>query len=538
MIIGLLFFYSINEILIAVKSDRIKKLLIILVAVILLIYSYPIYSFKIFDQQAGGSIPSNKIKIPDDYRKRSYFFIIQKLDYRILPIPISKGYNTFLTWYAGVIPDPYIFQRSTYTSLYNVKPVIDPIYSYVLKSGGGSDILFSLINFKYYILHKDLNLLYKDENIPDVSYGKYEKLFFLEKSPILNSKNFNIYHINPNYFLPHVYSSQSIVVVNSSVNDLPEIISQSVYNVRSSIFFEGQNKRKMDILNVLKSLKLDDENNKQVLEFKKINPTKYRVVVHQAKGAFPLVFSESFHEGWKAYLAKPNTRSKIKVQSSKLEEYKILDGNEEDQASKEELGNFIENGWVSTLGDGKERQIKHLKYENGSEKPDYTEKYKIDFVSKNFQGTIQNDNLPSGSIFETWLASTQNPNSNPPAGGQITNKFQIPIPKSLINKNVLQIPDEKHLTVNGYANSWIIDPDEVCKVEGSKVIKSKETNGFCKKNADGSFDFEMVVEFWPQRLFYIGLFISGSTLMGCVFYLGYTYFRRKKSQGLAPTNIN
>ena len=32
----------------------------------------------------------------------------------------------------------------------------------------------------------------------------------------------------------------------------------------------------------------------------------------------------------------------------------------------------------------------------------------------------------------------------------------------VINKNVMQIPDENHLTGNGYANSWIIDPNEVC----------------------------------------------------------------------------
>jgi hypothetical protein len=75
---------------------------------------------------------------------------------------------------------------------------------------------------------------------------------------------------------------------------------------------------------------------------------------------------------------------------------------------------------------------------------------------------------------------------------------------------------------NGYANSWIINTEEICGAENSK----------CVQNPDGTYDFEMVVEFWPQRLFYLGLFISGATLFGCVGYLSYDYAksRRKKKK--------
>lgn len=41
---------------------------------------------------------------------------------------------------------------------------------------------------------------------------------------------------------------------------------------------------------------------KPKIEFKKINPTRYIVDVKEAKDPFTLVFSESFHEGWKAYI--------------------------------------------------------------------------------------------------------------------------------------------------------------------------------------------------------------------------------------------
>lgn len=41
----------------------------------------------------------------------------------------------------------------------------------------------------------------------------------------------------------------------------------------------------------------------------------------------------------------------------------------------------------------------------------------------------------------------------------------------------------------------------------------------CIRNEDGSYDIEMIIEFWPQRWFYVGLVISGTTLFLCLAYL-------------------
>ncbi len=215
------------------------------------------------------------------------------------------------------------------------------------------------------------------------------------------------------------------------------------------------------------------------IEFKKINATKYRIVLHDARGVFPLVFSESFHNDWKVYLSDV---SRYHVDSNLFGAYKILDGNADDQASEKELSDYIKQEWISTLGDGKKGMIKHKKWENNREKIDYTEQYVIDFISKNFNGTIQNDNLPSGSVFETW--------------------FQKPL-------------DAPHLVANGYANSWVIGVDALCK-----------DNTACHQNKNGSYDVELVVEFGPQRLFYIGLAISSMSLVGCLGYIGWQW--RKK----------
>lgn len=67
------------------------------------------------------------------------------------------------------------------------------------------------------------------------------------------------------------------------------------------------------------------------------------------------------------------------------------------------------------------------------------------------------------------------------------------------------VPEEKHFIVNGYANAWYIDPQEL-----------------------GMADyFTITIYFKPQSYFYIGLIISGLTFMGCIGYLLWDWQKKK-----------
>ncbi|MCK9378680.1 MAG: hypothetical protein M0P97_00870 [Candidatus Moranbacteria bacterium] len=92
-----------------------------------------------------------------------------------------------------------------------------------------------------------------------------------------------------------------------------------------------------------------------------------------------------------------------------------------------------------------------------------------------------------------------------------------------------RISDDKHFELNGFLNGWFVEPEQLCesKVKSQKS-ESDELNSACKLNADGSYDIEMTIEFFPQRWFYLGLLISGTTLAGCLGYLGYDFVKRRK----------
>ncbi len=86
------------------------------------------------------------------------------------------------------------------------------------------------------------------------------------------------------------------------------------------------------------------------------------------------------------------------------------------------------------------------------------------------------------------------------------------------------VPDEHHFELNGFLNGWYVDTDAYCNRQA-----------LCTRNADGSYDMEMVIEFTPQRWFYVGLIISGTTLIGCLGYLGVAFARRRKNKKIPPS---
>ncbi len=73
-----------------------------------------------------------------------------------------------------------------------------------------------------------------------------------------------------------------------------------------------------------------------------------------------------------------------------------------------------------------------------------------------------------------------------------------------------------HLSANGYANAWLIDPKKIC------------LSNNCSRNKDGSYEMKLLVEFFPQKLFYIGGSIS---IFGLVSSFLIILFWRKNYRG-------
>jgi len=335
----------------------------------------------------------------------------------------------------------------------------------------------------------------------------------------------------------------------SNIELLADIAKFSSFQAGSGILFTEQNLLKLKVIRAILSkdqlsekVELKPESNEvlhyfainkrfeaPVIEFKKINPIKYRLRIHNVRADFPLVFSEKFHPGWKAYVVpwKANTLSPDADETQNLlASYEIFEGNGNSQAGFEELKEFLAQGWVTDL-----------EYAHPSEKTPYSlilspwkkeaqgKNFKTGFISKVFFGTIQNDNLPTSSPWEAWFSQKMIVKCyearGADSGCKATDLQKIQI-QSGWNDKAIQWPDLFHWQLNAFANSWWIKTDYLRQLP--QGLENSER--FYKLNSDGSIDFEMVIEYWPQRLFYLGWAVSIMTFVFCVLLLSIRWMAR------------
>ncbi|MBI1863532.1 hypothetical protein HYS00_05445, partial [Candidatus Microgenomates bacterium] len=227
---------------------------------------------------------------------------------------------------------------------------------------------------------------------------------------VQSSKYLTNYEIRESSLLLPLFIPRTITSLQGTPDDLPILTSKKGYQLSDSFYLSSNP--------VKPSLQITA--NQPHVEYKKISPSKYRVAIHHAKAAFPLVLSTNFHPLWKIYAISPDSK----------------------------------------------------KTTNG-------------FVSHQIMNITQNDNLPSGHFYDIL--------------------FQ-PI---IANEST-------HQVINGYANSWRIEPYALCK------------RTMCSRNADGSYDIDFVIEFSLQKYFLIGWLLSA--LFSVIIAGRYAYSQLQKNK--------
>jgi hypothetical protein len=99
----------------------------------------------------------------------------------------------------------------------------------------------------------------------------------------------------------------------------------------------------------------------------------------------------------------------------------------------------------------------------------------------------------------------------------------------LLNKQK-SINNKNHFHNDAGLNSYLIDPRMVC-LSHEALVKGDKVG--CVRNKDGSYDIDMTLYFAPQSYMYLGLIISGGTLvvvLGCLMLaLGRSIYVKRKN---------
>lgn len=286
-------------IIIEFKKDKYYKLIISFFLIYLIFASIPFIT--------SNFIPDNKIG--PGYQSRNYIDKIEyqhlreqlnsdKIEYRVLSLPGSLNYQVLLhnngdKYYSGMDPvlsntnKPFI---AAYTSN---NMAIDILYTNI--SSPNYTKILALFNIKKIVINKDM--------VPWFGFKEKENTSELEKifdTSMLSKKDGSIIvYDNQNYFLPRIYPSISPILINGSINEMFNVATSNNFTSGNNVFFilDQTNKSKLAFLQ-----KYKPENSAPNITFQKINPAKYRFKVENASHPFFLVFSESYHSNWKAYI--------------------------------------------------------------------------------------------------------------------------------------------------------------------------------------------------------------------------------------------
>ncbi|OGD65643.1 hypothetical protein A2215_01155 [Candidatus Berkelbacteria bacterium RIFOXYA2_FULL_43_10] len=321
----------------------------------------------------------HKTEIPDEYHEINSYFKGLDDDFSILSLPqlpngLTLDWGSGNYYASGGHPDQFLFERPVWNNGWFLpgNPTSNDLSFY--------KELIEYTNVRYLILHKDIPEEYSFavgiEGSPkgETNYKKLnaELISDADFKIISDNKYFKVFELSQTKLIPHIYIPTNIKIDNNS-DGIINAISQKDSEHFSAIYLGKQNPSEIESMNnlVVNSAGLTE---RPELQFEKINSTKYRLKIHNAEGQFPIIFNESYDEGWKIY---PSTDDRVS-----------------------------------------------------------------------------------------------------------------PIEKSILA--------DTRLKANGYANSWIFDTNKDC---GNENI--------CTKKPDGSYEIELILEFRPQKIFYLGIIISG-----------------------------
>ncbi len=476
------FFYSLllgfgAFLLLSVISSKKKFILIVLAAVLIVFNAWPLLSGRIVNsvitKSKGVAIP---IQPEENYLAFLSLVKNLSLDGKVVNFPLTyEEYQVFKGQNAGAYfgPSSFAILGGKYDfcgfSTFNVYK------NEILEAFKNQEVslvrrYFSLLNIRYLIYNSD-KFLY--ENFPDYPFQESRAFFpkaeleenFIKKLGYRELSHIGPYilYVNENEYLPHLYIPQTIMKAEESEKVLTAILRQADFSLTTAVV-PGQEDFSEKPFVFPETAGKKDELSPPAVEYRRINPVKYRLRIHGAGGIFPLVFLDQYNEGWRIF-AKPFSVPAPEKLLNDLEKGNYQNRQEElkDQADREEVKGFVKKALVSELGN--------------------------DFISHNFSGSIQNDNLPAGNLTETWFGGS---------GGAVK---------------------AKHLRANNYGNLWLIDAAGLCR-----------QGNYCLRRDDGSYDLEIVLEFFPQRYFYLGLCLTILALMIILVLIFRPFMRKIKKE--------
>ncbi|SNQ59715.1 membrane hypothetical protein [Candidatus Methanoperedens nitroreducens] len=280
-----------------------SNLFVTFIAISFMISTFPLITGQILDTGPPDFRFSFYFQIPDYWYQTSNYINNNIEDSRILITPDDDFYQMPYKWgYYGadvlpsrLITKPTLQQQYGYIINSNYKGIITVAYGGIRNNSVTEfNNMLALMNVRYIVQRNDIWWDWDSRNI--ISPGDIKSFFSSQKNIQLENSfgEIDVYRVSNITYLPHIYTASAQITVHTFDDFIRLLNSSSFTPEQQNIIISYQNQNK--------TFSERDYSIRPHIFFQKINPTKYKIKIESAHKPFYLIFSESYHPGWQAYI--------------------------------------------------------------------------------------------------------------------------------------------------------------------------------------------------------------------------------------------
>ncbi len=310
--------FSLYNILLNFKSIKPKIIILLLFFSITVINALPLINGDFINKPinpGSKTVFKAPIKMDPNYEKVLSFIRNSKADGKYMTFPLTESINQLLIGtqnglYIGPSTISWLTERSDFDGYQTMAPFSE-IFLSITKAKDYESInnLFALLNIRYIYYNSDPRIInaFKDypyqhikEYLPSTQKEYTDFLSHLPVHEIFTLKNYHIYEINKNAFLPHIYIPQRTRQFTPQYGEggyiYNNFFSQRDMNILATSFVDD------------KKYLQDTTEKKPFLTVNKVNNTKFLLHVKNGNTKYQLVLSDAYNSGWELYLLANNSQ--------------------------------------------------------------------------------------------------------------------------------------------------------------------------------------------------------------------------------------
>lgn len=205
----------------------------------------------------GKLFPGERFKIPDYWIEAKSWLSSQKDFFRVLPLPMTKTYNTAFfagEGYSGMdvtrwfVPQPYIF--NDVGASYKIPTIVGELIE-KRSNFDNSARLLGLLNIKYFLLRDDTRWDFLRGHDWWFNHSQDDLEEFIAKQKDINLEKqigkLKFYKVDNSYILPNIYSASSLAGVDGKLEAMEDIIQLFDPRGGKGLFFNAENPENTDL---------------------------------------------------------------------------------------------------------------------------------------------------------------------------------------------------------------------------------------------------------------------------------------------------